>query len=94
MKTISVFPCFVLVCTIFLLSSCTAYQKAQWSAGGDETAHPMWGNNLQSGGCPHNPNSPNYNGSMSGASMYSMGSEYYTFCPKCGRYVRGRQNHQ
>jgi hypothetical protein len=86
MKTASIF-----LFAISLLGSCTAYQKAQWHKGGNESNHPMWGSSLQSGSCPHNPNSLNNNVGMSGTSIYSTQTGYYTFCPKCGRYVRGRQ---
>jgi len=79
MKIASIFPCFVLVCTIYLLGSCTAYQKAQWSAGGGAA---NWGGQQQDV-CPHRQNLPNYMGAMSNNSIYSIRNEFYPFCHKC-----------
>jgi len=87
MKIASIFLCFVLVCTIYLLGSCTAYQKAQWSAGGGAATHPMSGNQHQSDDCAHHPNPPNYMGGMSGTFSYSMQNENFPYCHKCGRNV-------
>jgi len=91
MKTANVFPYLVLVCTTLLFGSCTAFQDAQWTEGNDETTHLMRGNQLQVGGCAHHLNSPDYMGAMSGAFIFSMRIEFFAFCNKCGRNVRGRQ---
>lgn len=88
MKTAIIFPSLLVIATILLLGSCTAYQKAEWSVGSGATAPSSWGNNPHGMACQHNPN---YMGNMSSSSIFSMRNDYYNFCYKCGRYVRERQ---
>lgn len=71
-----------------LLSSCTAYQKAQWSANLGATQSNEWADQPSDKGCQHGSN---YNGYMSNSYIYSMPNSSYICCYKCGRYVRMRQ---
>jgi hypothetical protein len=83
MKTASIFTCFVLACILVLLSSCSAYQLAQWSQGGKATTPSGADGHHLANYCPHYPNSPNYTGGMARGGVYSMRGEYYPFCHKC-----------
>ncbi|GEM_PF-5326541 len=84
MKTASIFPFFLLVFAIFFLSSCSAYQLAQWSHGGSSSTIPSGsGGYHQAYNCPHYPNSPNYMGGMARGGVFSMRGESYPFCHKC-----------
>lgn len=82
MKTIRILPYFMLICAIFLLTSCSAYQLAQWSAGRGGASF----NNQQAGNCPHLTNASNNMGSKSFNRLFSMGQEHPVYCPKCGQY--------
>lgn len=83
MKPSSIFPYFLLVFAIFFLSSCSAYQLAQWSQGGSAGTASGMGGHRQGSCSHHHPNRPKFVGSMSGASFYAMQGEYYPFCHKC-----------
>lgn len=86
MKTIRILPYFMLICAIFLLSSCSAYQLAQWSHGGSATAPSGSDGYYQANYCPHHPNSQNYMGGSSNTSLFPIGQERPVYCPKCGKY--------
>jgi hypothetical protein len=83
MKTASIFPYLLLVFAIFFLSSCSAYQLAQWSQGGSSTTSSGVGGHHQANYCPHYSSSPNYKGGMARGGVFSMRGEYYPFCHKC-----------
>lgn len=88
MKTANLFPGFVLMFAIFLLGSCAAFDESQTPAGSGETTHAMWGNRHDGNDCSHRQNHPV---GVSNNYPFSMHSEPFTYCPKCGRYERVRQ---
>lgn len=83
MKTGSIFPYFVLVYAIFLLSSCSAYQLAQWS-NGSSAKFPE--NNQQDYYCSHHSNYSNYMDRKPSNNLFPMGQGHPIYCPKCGKY--------
>jgi hypothetical protein len=88
MKIVNHYASLMLICTTLLLGSCSTFEEFQNTAGSSGAAHPMWGSQDIGNNCPHRQE---YMGSTRGAFPFSMRSEYFNYCHKCGRYVRGRQ---
>jgi hypothetical protein len=88
MKTVKLFPSLFLIGALLFLSSCASYEAALFPAASSNAAHPMWGIYGQNDKCPHREN---YMGGTIGTYPFSMRNDYFNYCHKCGRYVRGRQ---